>query len=169
MLLEEAEKELGITPDPAVAAYMKALGEHHNVATDIAIKALGLEGCADTLVVSWRAETLLLPCALQRRRFAPACPNVPLFVSPPAQGNAMIRGVSGGQKKRVTTGEMLVGPSNVLFADEVREGARCTCCAMPRLLLPLHALAPRCCCSYAARFPTFQCADLHWPGQRHHL
>lgn len=35
------------------------------------------------------------------------------------QGNAMIRGVSGGQKKRVTTGEMLVGPSNVLFADEV--------------------------------------------------
>lgn len=28
--------------------------------------------------------------------------------------------MSGGQKKRVTTGELLVGPSNVLFADEVR-------------------------------------------------
>jgi ABC-type Mn2+/Zn2+ transport system ATPase subunit len=31
----------------------------------------------------------------------------------------MIRGISGGQRKRVTSGEMLVGPSNVLFADEV--------------------------------------------------
>lgn len=30
---------------------MKALGEHHHLATDIAIKALGLEGCANTLVV----------------------------------------------------------------------------------------------------------------------
>lgn len=36
----------------------------------------------------------------------------------------MIRGVSGGQKKRVTTGELLVGPSNVLFADEVRPADR---------------------------------------------
>ena len=32
----------------------------------------------------------------------------------------MIRGISGGQRKRVTSGEMLVGPSKVLFADEVR-------------------------------------------------
>ena len=34
----------------------------------------------------------------------------------------MLRGISGGQKKRVTTGEMLVGPMKVLFADEVRLG-----------------------------------------------
>lgn len=39
---------------------------------------------------------------------------------PGLQGNAMLRGISGGQKKRVTTGEMLVGPMKVLFADEVR-------------------------------------------------
>lgn len=102
MLLEEKERELGITPDPAVAAYMRAMvrrelpssalsnacvaramdapcralcmpaaaahavccprvlcrpptchaqAEHHRLATDIAIRALGLEGCADTLVV----------------------------------------------------------------------------------------------------------------------
>lgn len=191
MVLEEAEQRLGIEPDPAVAAYMKALGEHHNLATgnggasgatcyarpeqrrvlrpggelpppvcphtvlpshplpcaDIAIKALGLEGCADTLVVRFcagfnacRAHTMP---GLQRELgselgWQPACcwaPHYPLLgpthlqphpllrlASPLLpQGNAMIRGVSGGQKKRVTTGEMLVGPSNVLFADEVRD------------------------------------------------
>ncbi|KAL8118558.1 hypothetical protein AgCh_016181 [Apium graveolens] len=37
-------------------------------------------------------------------------------------GNQMIRGVSGGQRKRVTTGEMLVGPSNALFMDEISTG-----------------------------------------------
>ncbi|KAK2077910.1 hypothetical protein QBZ16_003778 [Prototheca wickerhamii] len=37
-------------------------------------------------------------------------------------GNAMLRGISGGQKKRVTTGELLVGPARVLFADEISTG-----------------------------------------------
>ncbi|KAF8034418.1 hypothetical protein BT93_C0656 [Corymbia citriodora subsp. variegata] len=37
-------------------------------------------------------------------------------------GNAMMRGISGGQKKRVTTGEMLVGPVNVLFMDNISTG-----------------------------------------------
>lgn len=31
-------------------------------------------------------------------------------------GNADIRGISGGQKKRVTTAEMIVGPKKVIFA-----------------------------------------------------
>lgn len=34
----------------------------------------------------------------------------------------MIRGVSGGERKRVTTGEMIVGPSKVLFMDEISTG-----------------------------------------------
>ena len=34
-------------------------------------------------------------------------------------GDGMIRGVSGGEKKRVTTGEIVVGPSKVLFMDEI--------------------------------------------------
>ncbi|KAK1376051.1 Pigment permease [Heracleum sosnowskyi] len=34
-------------------------------------------------------------------------------------GDQMIRGISGGQKKRVTTGEMMVGPSRALFMDEI--------------------------------------------------
>ncbi|KAI6671977.1 hypothetical protein NL676_006862 [Syzygium grande] len=34
-------------------------------------------------------------------------------------GNQMIRGISGGQRKRVTTGEMLVGPAMAFFMDEI--------------------------------------------------
>ncbi|XXG64025.1 hypothetical protein AAC387_Pa05g2088 [Persea americana] len=37
-------------------------------------------------------------------------------------GDEMFRGISGGQKKRVTTGEMLVGPSKTLFMDEISTG-----------------------------------------------
>ncbi|GAB4822452.1 hypothetical protein N2152v2_009498 [Parachlorella kessleri] len=83
--LEEAEKELGITPDPVLAAYMIAMQKagRQNMITDLVLKTLDLDICAETVV-----------------------------------GNAMLRGISGGQKKRVTTGEQLVGPTKVLFADE---------------------------------------------------
>ncbi|KAK9136565.1 hypothetical protein Sjap_007159 [Stephania japonica] len=38
-------------------------------------------------------------------------------------GDALRRGISGGQKKRLTTGwEMIVGPSRVLFMDEISNG-----------------------------------------------
>ncbi|ONI01097.1 hypothetical protein PRUPE_6G121200 [Prunus persica] len=37
-------------------------------------------------------------------------------------GDDMRRGISGGQKKRVTTGEMLVGPAKVFFMDEISTG-----------------------------------------------
>ncbi|KAG6389558.1 hypothetical protein SASPL_151029 [Salvia splendens] len=37
-------------------------------------------------------------------------------------GDEMVRGISGGQKKRVTTGEMLVGPARALFMDEISTG-----------------------------------------------
>ncbi|ONM29558.1 hypothetical protein ZEAMMB73_Zm00001d039633 [Zea mays] len=36
--------------------------------------------------------------------------------------NELIRGISGGQKKRLTTGEVLVGPTKVLFMDEISMG-----------------------------------------------
>lgn len=38
-------------------------------------------------------------------------------------GDGMIRGVSGGEKRRVTTAEILVGPAKVLFLDEITTGA----------------------------------------------
>ncbi|XP_058751871.1 pleiotropic drug resistance protein 1-like [Vicia villosa] len=37
-------------------------------------------------------------------------------------GDEMLRGISGGQRKRVTTGELLVGPANALFMDEISTG-----------------------------------------------
>ncbi|CAL5003529.1 unnamed protein product [Urochloa decumbens] len=37
-------------------------------------------------------------------------------------GDEMLRGISGGQRKRVTTAEMLVGPARVLFMDEISTG-----------------------------------------------
>ncbi|KAK9122733.1 hypothetical protein Sjap_012335 [Stephania japonica] len=37
-------------------------------------------------------------------------------------GDAMTRGISGGQRKRVTTGEMLVGPQRAFFMDGISTG-----------------------------------------------
>nr|BAD29210.1 putative PDR-type ABC transporter 9 [Oryza sativa Japonica Group] len=37
-------------------------------------------------------------------------------------GNNMVRGISGGQKKRLTTAEMLVTPGRALFMDEILTG-----------------------------------------------
>ncbi|XP_048233398.1 pleiotropic drug resistance protein 1-like [Ricinus communis] len=37
-------------------------------------------------------------------------------------GDEMLRGISGGQRKRVTTGEMLVGPALALFMDDISTG-----------------------------------------------
>lgn len=37
-------------------------------------------------------------------------------------GDAMTRGISGGQRKRVTTGEVLVGPQAVVLMDEISTG-----------------------------------------------
>lgn len=37
-------------------------------------------------------------------------------------GDDMLRGISGGQLKRLTTGELLVGPARVLFMDDISTG-----------------------------------------------
>ncbi|GJQ98918.1 AAA+ ATPase domain-containing protein, partial [Tanacetum coccineum] len=37
-------------------------------------------------------------------------------------GDAMRRGIAGGQKKRLTAGEMIVGPTKALFMDEISNG-----------------------------------------------
>ncbi|CAH9132735.1 unnamed protein product [Cuscuta epithymum] len=37
-------------------------------------------------------------------------------------GNELFRGMSGGERKRLTAGEMLVGPANVFLMDEISSG-----------------------------------------------
>ncbi|PHT40516.1 putative pleiotropic drug resistance protein 7 [Capsicum baccatum] len=37
-------------------------------------------------------------------------------------GDELIRGISGGERKRLTTGEMMVGPARALFMDEISTG-----------------------------------------------
>jgi ABC-type multidrug transport system ATPase subunit len=37
-------------------------------------------------------------------------------------GDAMLRGVSGGERRRVTSGEMLVSSASVLLMDEISTG-----------------------------------------------
>ncbi|TVU00019.1 hypothetical protein EJB05_54597, partial [Eragrostis curvula] len=66
------EKERGITPDPDIDTYMKAIsaeGLERSMQTDYIMKIMGLDICADIMV-----------------------------------GDAMRRGISGGEKKRLTTG-----------------------------------------------------------------
>ncbi|KAK9815219.1 hypothetical protein WJX72_000157 [[Myrmecia] bisecta] len=87
--IRQKEKELGLEPDPIVDGYMKARGRAspEHIVTDIVLKVLGLDVCADTIV-----------------------------------GNQLVRGISGGQRKRVTTGEVIVGPIKTLFLDEISTG-----------------------------------------------
>nr|XP_043623411.1 ABC transporter G family member 32 [Erigeron canadensis] len=72
---------------------------------DIFMKALALGGDETALVVEYILKILGLD----------TCANTMV-------GDEMLRGVSGGQKKRLTTGELLVGPARVLLMDEISNG-----------------------------------------------
>ncbi|KAL8545343.1 hypothetical protein ACS0TY_005497 [Phlomoides rotata] len=72
---------------------------------DIYMKAISVEGQNTTLQTDYILKILGLDI----------CADTPL-------GDAMTRGVSGGQKKRLTTGEMIVGPSRALFMDDMSNG-----------------------------------------------
>eukprot|EP00262_Sarcandra_glabra_P012496 TRINITY_DN323_c0_g1_i1.p1 TRINITY_DN323_c0_g1~~TRINITY_DN323_c0_g1_i1.p1 ORF type:complete len:1461 (-),score=277.38 TRINITY_DN323_c0_g1_i1:266-4648(-) len=72
---------------------------------DAFMKATALEGQKTSLVTDYILKLLGLDI----------CADVIV-------GNEMRRGISGGQKKRVTTGEMLVGPAKALFMDEISTG-----------------------------------------------
>ncbi|GMN45205.1 hypothetical protein TIFTF001_014383 [Ficus carica] len=72
---------------------------------DIFMKAVALEGQETNVVIDYILKVLGLEVCADTR-----------------VGDEMIRGISGGQKKRVTTGEMLVGPARALFMDEISTG-----------------------------------------------
>ncbi|ONH93121.1 hypothetical protein PRUPE_8G214400 [Prunus persica] len=72
---------------------------------DIFMKAIATEGQKEILVTDYILKILGLD----------ACADTLV-------GDQLLRGISGGQKKRVTTGEMLVGPARALFMDEISTG-----------------------------------------------
>ncbi|KAI5315665.1 hypothetical protein L3X38_044841 [Prunus dulcis] len=72
---------------------------------DVYMKAISTEGQKETLVTDYILKILGLD----------TCADTLV-------GDELLRGISGGQKKRVTTGEMLVGPARALFMDEISTG-----------------------------------------------
>ncbi|KAK9715289.1 hypothetical protein RND81_06G154800 [Saponaria officinalis] len=72
---------------------------------DIFMKALALNGQDTSFLVDYILKILGLDI----------CADTPV-------GDEMIKGISGGQKKRLTTGELLAGQSRVLFMDEISNG-----------------------------------------------
>uniref|UniRef100_A0A1D1XCF5 Pleiotropic drug resistance protein 2 n=2 Tax=Anthurium amnicola TaxID=1678845 RepID=A0A1D1XCF5_9ARAE len=72
---------------------------------DAFMKATALEGQGTSLVTDYVLKILGLD----------VCADIIV-------GDEMRRGISGGQKKRATTGEMLVGPARALFMDEISTG-----------------------------------------------
>ncbi|XP_042517442.1 pleiotropic drug resistance protein 1-like [Macadamia integrifolia] len=72
---------------------------------DLFLKAASLEGQEFNIVTDYILKTLGLEI----------CADTMV-------GDEMLRGISGGQRKRVTTGEMLVGPARALFMDEISTG-----------------------------------------------
>ncbi|KAM1283092.1 hypothetical protein ACFX13_026834 [Malus domestica] len=72
---------------------------------DIFMKSLALGGKETSLVVEYIVKILGLDI----------CADTLV-------GDEMLKGISGGQKKRLTTRELLVGPARVLFMDEISTG-----------------------------------------------
>ncbi|KAK9946087.1 hypothetical protein M0R45_011566 [Rubus argutus] len=72
---------------------------------DIYQKASALEGQESSVVADYILKILGLE----------VCANTMV-------GDEMVRGISGGERKRVTIGEMLVGPVKALFMDEISTG-----------------------------------------------
>ncbi|KAH0747552.1 hypothetical protein KY285_009209 [Solanum tuberosum] len=72
---------------------------------DAFMKATAMEGLETSLITDYVLKILGLDI----------CADIMV-------GDDMRRGISGGQKKRITTGEMLVGPAKAFFMDEISKG-----------------------------------------------
>ncbi|CAI0410721.1 unnamed protein product [Linum tenue] len=83
----------------------KEAGIMPDLEVDAFMKATSISGQENQFVVDYVLKLLGLDL----------CANIIV-------GNDMRRGISGGQKKRVTTGEMLVGPAKVFLMDEISTG-----------------------------------------------
>ncbi|XP_059456290.1 ABC transporter G family member 35-like [Corylus avellana] len=83
----------------------KEAGIFPEAEVDLFMKATAMEGVESSLITDYTLKILGLDI----------CKDTIV-------GDDMQRGISGGQKKRVTTGEMIVGPTKTLFMDEISTG-----------------------------------------------
>ncbi|XP_042517769.1 ABC transporter G family member 36-like [Macadamia integrifolia] len=83
----------------------KAAGIYPEAEVDLFMKATAMKGIENSLITDYTLRILGLDI----------CQDTIV-------GDQMQRGISGGQKKRVTTGEMIVGPTKTLFMDEISTG-----------------------------------------------
>ncbi|WJX79102.1 transcription factor, variant 2 [Trifolium repens] len=99
----------GVGPRYDLLAELSRREKHANIVPDpdidVYMKAIATEGQKANLITDYVLRVLGLEI----------CADTIV-------GNAMLRGISGGQRKRVTTGEMLVGPYKALFMDEISTG-----------------------------------------------
>ncbi|XP_021845699.1 ABC transporter G family member 39 isoform X2 [Spinacia oleracea] len=83
----------------------KQLGITPDFDVDVFMKAIAIPGQESSLVTDYVLKLLGLD-----------------ICSETMVGDEMRRGISGGEKKRLTLGEMLVGPTNVFLMDEISTG-----------------------------------------------
>ncbi|PON90758.1 ABC type transporter protein [Trema orientale] len=114
--------EMTVRETLAFSARCQGVGPHYEILTelsrrekaanikpdpdiDIYMKAAALEGQDINIVTDYILKILGLE----------SCADTLV-------GDELVRGISGGERKRVTTGEMLVGPARALFMDEISTG-----------------------------------------------
>ncbi|CAI5503077.1 unnamed protein product [Closterium sp. Naga37s-1] len=83
----------------------KEMGVEPDATTALLMKAMAVEANPSNMVTNYLLQLLGLGI----------CADTVV-------GNALVRGISGGQKKRLTTGEELVGMRQVLLMDEISTG-----------------------------------------------
>ncbi|KAE8697218.1 ABC transporter G family member 42 [Hibiscus syriacus] len=113
------EKQFGIVPEPDIDTYMKAIS---------------IEGLKRTLQTDYILKVSLSKekNCIKRNQYSSLTVPQPLIsiqilgldiCADTIVGDAMNRGISGGQKKRLTTGwKMIIGPNKALFMDEISTG-----------------------------------------------
>ncbi|XP_035539394.1 pleiotropic drug resistance protein 1-like isoform X1 [Juglans regia] len=125
--LSRREKEANIKPDQDVDIYMKAAtteGQEADVVTDYILKVIflfSMEFCMWMTIrileafASYPSDFLICFILNSQVLGLEVCADTMV-------GDEMLRGISGGQRKRVTTGEMMVGPAKALLMDEISTG-----------------------------------------------
>uniref|UniRef100_A0A2N9IF51 ABC transporter domain-containing protein n=1 Tax=Fagus sylvatica TaxID=28930 RepID=A0A2N9IF51_FAGSY len=120
--VSKREKEAGIVPDPDIDTYMKGT-----------ILMLGSvdTSCEDDLI----GRPTKRKGSIGRQPCHPKMPYHFMSIAAMASqilgldicadtlvGDATRRGISSGEERRLTTGEMIVGPTKALFMDEITNG-----------------------------------------------